>query len=653
MFKKLPWLYRLGLKNVLRVASYRLSLKSGWIKFKTPIGSAIEGPFFDYPSNLEAAHPVQWKAFGWKTLSEITPPNWQTSVFGETPHPQALSHWSAINDFTEAGDIKAIWENSRWDWLWSLALQYHLSKKNNEDPTETAQQNTQQSIKQAADRWLIDWSQNNPINQGPNWKCGQEASIRVIHLALASLLLEEHLSPSKAVITLLTQHLKRISLTIQYAIGQDNNHGTSEAAALYIGGSWLSLIASKSLHAEIIDPNSASNWKNQGEYWLCNRVDHLIETDGSFSQYSVNYHRLMLDTLSVSELWRHQLNLKEFPSRYTHKVQAASRWLFMMTGESQGLAPNIGANDGALLLPLPDTDYGDFRPSVDLAYALFFKQSIYDPESTPSKVDPLESDQAKSATSLTQLFKLHAPFKKETPRKGLFSDGGYAVLANESSRAYLRFPKFRFRPNQCDALHLDLFVNNENILRDGGSFAYHSDESSMEYFSGVESHNTVQFDKRQQMPKLSRFLWGQWLSCEHAPDIAESVQEDGTNCSSFSAKYTDWLGAKHSRQVALTSTAISISDHLSGNFSKAVLRWRLAPGQWIINGHKISGKGIYLKDFDLSVSTKSSISRFELVNGFESRYYGQKSALPVLEIEIVNKDKNEPVSLLTELSWTS
>ena len=34
-------------------------------------------------------------------------------------------------------------------------------------------------------------------------------------------------------------HLKRIESTISYAIAQDNNHGTSEAAALFIGGSWL------------------------------------------------------------------------------------------------------------------------------------------------------------------------------------------------------------------------------------------------------------------------------------------------------------------------------------------------------------------------------------------------------------------------------
>ena len=38
---------------------------------------------------------------------------------------------------------------------------------------------------------------------------------------------------------MITLHLVRIAATLPYAIAQDNNHGTSEAAALFIGGAWL------------------------------------------------------------------------------------------------------------------------------------------------------------------------------------------------------------------------------------------------------------------------------------------------------------------------------------------------------------------------------------------------------------------------------
>ena len=75
-------------------------------------------------------------------------------------------------------------------------------------------------------------------------------------------------------------HLRRIAPTIRYAIAQDNNHGTSEAAALFIGGTWLALLG---------EP-AGRRWAVRGRRWLEDRAGRLIGVDGSFSQYSLNYH---------------------------------------------------------------------------------------------------------------------------------------------------------------------------------------------------------------------------------------------------------------------------------------------------------------------------------------------------------------------------
>ena len=45
----------------------------------------------------------------------------------------------------------------------------------------------------------------------------------------------------------------------------------------------------------------------------------------------------------------------------------------------------------------------------------------------------------------------------------------------------------------------------QNILRDGGTYSYNSTPEDLKYFSGVASHNTVQFDEHQQMPRLRSF----------------------------------------------------------------------------------------------------------------------------------------------------
>ena len=43
-----------------------------------------------------------------------------------------------------------------------------------------------------------------------------------------------------------------------------------------------------------------------------------------------------------------------------------------------GDGPNLGANDGALLFPLTDAPFRDFRPTVQLCMALFNDQKAYD-----------------------------------------------------------------------------------------------------------------------------------------------------------------------------------------------------------------------------------------------------------------------------------
>ena len=86
--------------------------------------------------------------------------------------------WWQIPDFDpRVGDIKTIWEASRFDWV--LTCAQHACHG---DPVGVERLNT----------WLADWVANNPPYLGPNWKCGQEASIRVIHLAVAALILDQH-----------------------------------------------------------------------------------------------------------------------------------------------------------------------------------------------------------------------------------------------------------------------------------------------------------------------------------------------------------------------------------------------------------------------------------------------------------------------------
>ena len=81
------------------------------------------------------------------------------------------------------------------------------------------------------------------------------------------------------------------------------------------------------------------------------------------------------------------------------------------------------------------------------------------------------------------------------------------------------------------------------------------------------------------MPRLSRFLFGDWLKTSYI----EPLSEVG-DTTIFAVGYQDGRKACHQRNVRLTENALRVVDKIEGFANKAVLRWRLEPGQWRVEG---------------------------------------------------------------------
>ncbi len=586
----------LGAPSIARVLAYRIGVRLGTNPVRRLHATVPQGPFFT-PCQPDvspvAAPPVaDWqdsaRLFGhWAVAVGAQPPNWLANPITGQRINEVGRMWWQIPDFDpQVGDIKLVWELSRMDWLLAFA-----QRARNGDTAAVQRLND----------WLADWCRHNPPYRGPNWKCGQEASIRVMHLAMAALILGQTRQATLALQDLIHLHLQRIAPTLSYAIGQDNNHGTSEAAALFIGGSWL----------QALGLPQGERWSALGRRWLENRAVRLIGGDGSFSQYSLNYHRVMLDTFSMAEVWRRHLGLPDFTEGLQRRLQAATGWLHCMVNSHNGDGPNVGANDGARLLQLTNSPYRDCRPSIQLAMALFAGRRAF--------AEPGAWDHA--------LYWLGLPLPQTVAPQAACrqaDDGGFAILRRGPVIVMLRYPRFRFRPSQADALHLDLWRNGDNALRDAGTYSYNTRHHWQDYFGGTASHNTVQFDERDQMPRLGRFLLGDWLKTSRIEDLVEDVTDVH-----FGAAYHDGRGASHLRRVSLGDAHLRVVDEVAGFARKAVLRWRLAPGQWTLDGCRLTdGKQT------LVVQASVPVVRCELVEGWESRHYLEKTVLPVLEIEV-------------------
>lgn len=598
---KLRTYWRLGALNLWRVGWYRLQLRLG-IHAVQRVRRQLGGEIFYSPSqsisNLTPTDHWQKTAlyFGRHHFPiSDDPPDWHLNPFTGSRVSDTAESWWRVSDFASgAGDIKTVWEASRFDWVLAFAQRAATGSAGDLNRLNA---------------WLADWVKQNPAYRGPNWKCGQEASIRVLHLIIAARFLRQDKSSRSELVSFIEAHLARIAPTIDYAVGQDNNHATSEAAALFVGGAWLHAHGAK----------KGEHWARLGRKWLEDRVAYLVAPTGSFSQHSVNYHRLMLDTLSVAELWRVWLELPRFSESFYERAKAAARWLCVMIHPDTGDAPNLGANDGANLLPLTNADYRDYRPSAALAAQLFRGESVY--SDVKLVQDHLAWLGLKSSADTSS-----KPLRGGNRRDPIFHAAGYIILNKGPWTLLFRYPCYRFRPGHCDALHVDLWHGSFNLFCDAGSFSYNIDLETSDYFAGCAGHNTIQFDNREPMPKVSRFLRGEWLEAEglklSESDLADSL--------SASAGYRDWQGATHFREITLSESELRVTDHISGFKKHAVLRWRLAPGDWQVRGYSFTNQS-----FNIHIESTARVEKIELVNGWESRYYLDRQPLPLLEVRVV------------------
>ncbi|WP_424593343.1 heparinase II/III family protein [Bradyrhizobium sp.] len=611
---------RLGAANVLRVAAYRALLKVGAYRYLLPAAASIEGPFFDWTPAAAAGRSrpdvggADWdrdaqriiagelRVFSDRWVHTGFPPDWARSVLTDVPIRRPSRHWTRIADFgLEGGDVKGYWEPARFDALLSLVLAWILAPR--------------EETREAIDSWLNSWARRNPANVGIQWKCGQETGIRLMHLLMAAELMYRWggVAACTGFHQLVAEHCRRISRTMIYAVGQDNNHGTSEAAALFAGGLFLKCRASGDYVRE------GSAWALKGRRWLENRVLRLVLTDGSFSQHSTNYHRVMLDTCSFAETWRRWFEREPFSEAFNERCRAATRWLLALTDTRSGDVPNLGANDGARLFVMHRLPFRDFRPTVQWAATVFGCDAGYGPGPWNEPLVWLGIE----------------PVSHRLPRAEscLLGEGGYAKLVAGQAWSLLRLPKYRFRPSQSDGLHLDLWVSGRNVVRDGGSYSYSAAPEWLGYFSGTASHSTIEFDDRDQMPRLSRFLFGRWLECDQLEYDAKQGR--------VAAGYRDYLGATHRREVQLTDNRCVVTDEVSGFGKKAVLRWRLIPGAW-----SRTSDGVVSETVSLAVSATGTIDRIELRVGQESLYYSRMTTVPVLEIEV-----HAPMTITTQIGW--
>lgn len=398
---------------------------------------------------------------------------------------EASKHWSEVQDIDPtAGDIKYVWEKSRFAYLYDVIRHDHYAG------TDHAQ-------------WVLSeirsWLNANPINSGPNYKCSQEISLRVLNWTYAlhyyrnSPQLTEELFQS--IMHAIYWQLKHVYSNINFSrIAVRNNHAITECLTLYLAGLFHPFFPEAAL------------WKKKGKAWFEEEILYQVYPDGTFLQFSMNYHRVVIQLFT----WAFK-SADFFKERFSDEVYKRAYqsivFLHSCQDNTSGWLPNYGNNDGALFFKYNSCDFRDYRPQLNALHFLLTGKKLYEEGDWQEDVYWFKAEPLKEIS-----------FSPVVQQEGwsTFNSGGYYVLREGETLTFVRCGSHKDRPHQADNLHLDIWHEGRNLLFDAGSYKYNTDPETLRYFMGTMSHNSVMLNGYDQMEKGTRFIWYHWTQSLNA-----------------------------------------------------------------------------------------------------------------------------------------
>jgi asparagine synthase (glutamine-hydrolysing) len=291
--------------------------------------------------------------------------------------------------------------------------------------------------------------------------------------------------------------------------------------------------------------------------------------------------------------------------------------------------PTYGSNDGALVLPLNNCDFTDYRPLLQLGSYITKKQFFFEPGPWDEDIFWLCGEKPLSLD--------HYSHGKSVREQGAssFPGGGTHLLRAANSKVILRCTNHRARPSHADQLHMDLWIRGQNIACDAGTYLYSGEDIWRNGLAHTSVHNTVIVDHLDQMKMLTRFTWTNWSHGEvlrHEENVWQG-EHDGYK------RLPD--PANHKRTViSLNNDRWLVVDHMTATQAHHyALQWLLCDGDYGVQG-LAPGYGLWLKPSDglpsdskilLRLGLTQDNGKFSVVRadshstrGWRSQYYGDK-----------------------------
>lgn len=527
----------------------------------------------------EADAAIEGKVIGFSSvlLDYGTPIDWQLNPLTNKRVDQQKK-WYKIPDFdSTTGDIKVIWEISRFSHLITFARAYLLTR----------------NVKyyKAFSEQIEQWVQENPYSYGANYKCGQECSIRMVNVLLAYTVFKElglvtELDRQNVMKIVLGSYKKVLSNFFYAHKCIKNNHTISELMGMIIGA-WCC--------KENKQLDKAYDYL---ELVIC---DQFTE-DGGYAQYSFNYQRLALMDLDVILSISGKTH-RQISEQSKKRILNSAMLLFQCQAKNYDV-PNYGSNDGALIFKMTSCGYRDFRPVCNSTYQLLSGEELYEADKHREELIWLGCGS-------------HDSFMKQSViRQDMYClQAGIFTLRDRRSMMMFVCNDYKKRPGHMDQMHVDLWVDDVNVLCDCGTYSYASDIGQKLLRSS--SHNTATIDNKPQMSIRPPFLlydWPKRLNVTKSDDLLQARM-------SFKSGYI------HERTIRRKKREYIIEDSIS----------ECNDSEFCVNFHTVCD--VEVEDHKIQLSYNDKIichmyidAEFEVVPVERSLFYMQKDMIHCISI---------------------
>ena len=410
------------------------------------------------------------KAFSSRILDYGRPIRWNYDPITEKVVP-LNEKWFRIADFDETrGDIKVIWEASRFSHFYLLSRAYLL----------TGERKYYEAFHEQLDEWL----EKNRYSYGPNYKCGQECALRLVNT-----LLNYEVFRRKGIATIEDENNVKIIVRDSYKKIQSNffyayrciknNHTISELLGMTIGA-WC------------------CEDRDQLEF-AYQKMEEVIKEqffeDGGYRQFSFNYQRLALQDMECFISISKKIG-RELSDISKDKLLKSAQILYQLQNSS-GDIPNYGSNDGALIFPVTACEYRDFRPTVQSIYSLITGKRVYEPGMYDEEALWFMGKELQNTI-----------FEAPTRKTGFYNQAGLFHLKKSKANLLIILNDFKTRPAHFDQLHMDLWIKDKNVFCDSGTYSYVNETGRK--LVKTAAHNTLKIDGIEQMGQKGPFFIYGW-----------------------------------------------------------------------------------------------------------------------------------------------